>query len=1083
MKMIGETFPLTSMQEGMLFHSLANPGLGVYIQQIVCTLHEPFDEDRFAAAWSCLADRHAVLRTSFDWQAHEQPVQTISQRVEVAIRVEDLQGAEPDRQEGTLREFLRRDRKRGIDLAFAPLMRLTVFKLGESRFAFVWTYHHAILDGRSDRTVLTDFLCLYGRSEPHGELSALPAHSFGDYAEWMSTRSYEQDRAFWTEQLRGLDSTTPVPFAEHKDAAPGPDEPGVRTSCMETTELSALRALAENESITLNTLIQTAWGLLLSHYSGRDDIVFGTTRACRYSGIEGQKDMVGLFINTIPFCVHVHSGQSLSELLAAVRKQHLALRPYENTPLWVIQETAPQLSGDPLFHSILVFEKGSLAHKLRRVATGWEGISVERYRKTGFPISLMVYDDDDELTIRIEYERNLLSEPDAERILAHMQMLLRHMPRSPHEVAVRLRYLPESERRTLLHDWNNTERDYPRDRTLVDLFEMQAARTPDLVAVTCEGSSLSYDELNRRANQLANYLIAMGVGPEVPVGVFLERSLEMVIAIYGIVKAGGAYVPLDPEYPADRIRFMVEDAGLPIVVVQDRLIDRMPAGAAKLLRMNAEWEQIGRECSQNLLRRADPANMAYIIYTSGSTGQPKGVINEHGGIVNRLLWMQEAFELDETDRVLQKTPYSFDVSVWEFFWPLQVGSRLVMAAPGGHKDNSYLVRLIRDAGITTIHFVPSMLELFLEEPNLEECRSLRRVICSGEALRSEHQRRFYQRLSCDLHNLYGPTEAAVDVTHWPCRQEDPRATVPIGFPIANTSIYILDQVGQPVPVGCSGEIHIGGVQVARGYLNRPRLTAERFIPDSFGPDPGARLYKTGDLGRFLPDGAVEYLGRVDFQVKIRGLRVELGEIENVLQQYDGIGQTVVTLGERGPGDRILVAYYAGSGNGCLDTGEVKSFLRARIPDYMVPQHFVELDRLPLSPNGKISRRDLPAPTFERNSAAVFAAPRNHHEQAVAKIWSELLGIEKVGIDDSFFDLGGHSLLLLRLLAKLRSHFGRELRVPDLFAYPTIRSMVEYAAGQSGGEDRASQADENIRRRKAFLRRQSRMATAREDCHG
>lgn len=1082
--MIGDSFPLTPMQEGMLYHSLAYPDRGVDVQQVLCTIDDCFDHDRFEAAWSRLTQRHAVLRTRFEWEGRDQPVQTVLEQVTLAIQVYDLQATESERQELTLREFLRNDRKRGIHLGSAPLMRLSVFMLGESGFTFVWTYHHVILDGRSDEIVLRDFLLLYENGDGSDPLRVVPSHSYRKYAGWITSRSFEDDRAFWTEELKSLDSTTPVPFAEQKSVAPGPDAPGVVTSWIGAPDLAALRAFAGQENVTLNTLVQSAWALLLHHYSGQDDVVFGTTRACRYSGIEGQKDMVGLFINTIPFCVHVGREQTLSELMAAVRSRHLSLRPYENTPLWLIQQTAPKLSGEPLFHSILVFERGSLKNRLRSLGRRWERISVQRYQKTGFPVCLVVYDDDDELSLRVEYERNLLSAADAGRVLEHMKTLLSRMPGSAHERAAHVPYLTAAELQTLLYDWNTTHRDYPAGRTLVDLFRSQVARTPTRIAVTYEGNSLSYEALNGQSNQLAHYLSAMGVGPDVPVGVFMERSLALVIAIYGIEKAGGAYVPLDPEYPADRVRFMVEDAGLPIVIVQEHLIERLDAGSARLVRIDSEWDRIGTESSEDPRRRAGEHNIAYIIYTSGSTGQPKGVMNEHRGIVNRLLWMQEAFGLDETDRVLQKTPYSFDVSVWEFFWPLQVGSQLVMAAPGGHRDNTYLVRRIRESGITTIHFVPSMLELFLEEPNLEQCQSLRRVICSGEALRREHQRRFYERLSCELHNLYGPTEAAVDVTHWPCRKDDAGTTVPIGFPVANTTIYILDRAGQPVPVGCVGEIHIGGVQVARGYLNRPDLTAERFIPDPFSKVAGARLYKTGDLGRFLPDGAVEYVGRADFQVKIRGLRVELGEIENVLHQYDGIGQNVVMLMERAPGDTVLVAYYAGAGSGTIDPADAKRFLGRSLPDYMVPQYFVELDHIPLSPNGKISRKDLPVPMFERNSSAVFVGPRNQDERTLAKIWSDLLGVEKVGIDDSFFDLGGHSLLLLRLLAKLRAHFAIELSVTDLFAHPTIRSLVEYATGRSSGEPLcASRPDENLRRRKAFLKSQSRMVKAREDWHG
>ncbi|MCA1603136.1 MAG: amino acid adenylation domain-containing protein, partial [Acidobacteria bacterium] len=477
----------------------------------------------------------------------------------------------------------------------------------------------------------------------------------------------------------------------------------------------------------------------------------------------------------------------------------------------------------------------------------------------------------------------------------------------PEQRLAELPLLPEAEWRQMVA-WNSTEVEYPKGRCIHQLFDAQVERTPAAIAAVFENEQLTYRELNRRANQLAHYLRQLGVGPEVLVSVFMERSLEMVIGLYGILKAGGAYVPIDPEYPAERVAFMVQDSQAPVLLTQQRLAERLPQHVAYLICLDTDWPVIAREPGERCDSGVVAENLAYMIYTSGSTGRPKGAMNTHRGICNRLLWMQEAYQLTDSDRVLQKTPFSFDVSVWEFFWPLLAGARLVVARPEGHKDSAYLAALIVEQGITTLHFVPSMLHVFLQAPGVAPCRSLKRVICSGEALPFDLQERFFKRLSAQLHNLYGPTEAAIDVTFWECKPQGNRRIVPIGRPVANTQIYLLDAHLRPVPIGVPGELHIGGVQVGRGYLNRPELTAEKFIEDPFSDEAEARLYKTGDLARYLSDGAIEYLGRLDHQVKVRGFRIGLGEIEAVLGGHPGVREAVVLTREDRLEDKRLVAY-------------------------------------------------------------------------------------------------------------------------------------------------------------------------------
>jgi amino acid adenylation domain-containing protein len=608
---------------------------------------------------------------------------------------------------------------------------------------------------------------------------------------------------------------------------------------------------------------------------------------------------------------------------------------------------------------------------------------------------------------------------------------------------VEIPLLTEAEYRQVVIDWNNTQVDYPLHLCLHQLFEAQVERTPDAVAVSSEGKDLTYRALNQRANQLAHYLQKLGVGPEVLVGVFMERSLEMVISLYGILKAGGAYVPLDPEYPPERVAFMLKDTQVPVLLTQERLVASLPEHGAKVICLDSDWATIAEGSADNPLSGVSAENLAYVIYTSGSTGRPKGAMNTHRGICNRLLWMQDTYRLTRADRVLQKTPFSFDVSVWEFFWPLLVGARLIVARPGGHKDSAYLVKLIVEQEITTLHFVPSMLQVFLEDREVEKCQCLKRVICSGEALPYELQKRFYTRLDAELHNLYGPTEAAVDVTYWACQRESSQRIVPIGRPVANTQIYLLDSRLQPVPVGVPGELHIGGVQVARGYLNRPELTAERFIRDPFSDQPGAQLYKTGDLARYLPDGNIEFLGRMDFQVKIRGFRIELGEIESVLVEHSAVRQAVVLAHDYGSGDRRLVAYLVPDREGAVQLiGGVRKFVQEKLPEYMMPATFILLEELPLTPNGKLDRRALPAPDQSRpNLEQAYVAPRTEMERRLASMWCEVLKLEQVGVHDRFFELGGDSIQAALFVNRLQKELDEFIYIVTIFEAPTI---AEYA---------------------------------------
>jgi amino acid adenylation domain-containing protein/non-ribosomal peptide synthase protein (TIGR01720 family)/FkbM family methyltransferase len=1385
-------YPLSAMQQGMLFHSVYDPQAGFYVQQMVCRLREDVNVVGLERAWQQTVERHDILRTSFKWN-NEQPIQEVHPHITIAVTEFDLSSLSEEQQRDEIDRYLKSDRIRGFDLSKAPLMRLALFHLGHADYCLIWTFHHALLDGRSHHQVIKEVFTAYEEGEA---VKLREPRPYQDYICWLNRQEWQNAEEFWRERLKGFCAPTALSTGEVK-SEPGDTEFGIRRQRICETTTAQLKLVLQQEGLTLNTLIQGAWGLLLSQHTGAPDVVFGATRACRHAPVEGAETMVGLFINTLPVRLQVNAALPLADWLRELRQKNIEVRNYEHTPLRKITGWSELPKGVPLFDSIVVFENYCLTESLQSLGPGWKNREFELHEKSNYPLAVSAYEGE-ELVLKIQYDRRYFDDATIESLLRRLRLLVETFPdegvrngscgqalhflmhyndheskayehdadgdvyvfpaslgqqrlwflnqlepASPfynvsevirlsgelradllqraltavvarHEVlrtrfaieggnlvqiiapegdvqltVVDLTDVPDDQKEstaqrltrqetetpfdlsrgpllraqllkldatqhlmllTMHHivtdGWSNaillrelatlyedfldarpaslpdlpiqyadfaewqrellqgeflenqlaywrkqlegapavlelptyqprppiqtfrgarqtavlsaaltsqikelsrsegvtlfmtllaafqvllhrygggddivvgspianrnrselegllgffvntlvlrtdcsgnpsfcellqrvkrvalegySHQDVPFDKlvdelkperslsysplfqvtfalqedrkstlnlpglelswhevdrgsakfdlalfvsetderlsclleydtdlfqevairrllghfenllqsvvfdvarrigelpmlapeelsevmtmsrgerleasyhtTLHELFEQQVSRTPGATALVYEGQRLTYAELNAKANQLAHYLQRGGVGPETLVGICLERSLEMVIGLLGILKAGGAYVPLDPSYPAERLRLMVEEAGISVVLTAERfregnsggkplfltcsfLVDSsfpesslpdsfpdvLPVGGVKSICLDADWNDIARESQENLTSDTVPGNLAYVIYTSGSTGKPKGSMLTHEGICNRLLWMQEAYGLSAEDCVLQKTPFTFDVSVWEFFWPLLAGARLVMARPGAQGDSRYLVDLIQREKITTMHFVPSMLAAFLEDSGVSECHSLKHMICSGEALPFDLKERFRQRLQCELHNLYGPTEASVDVTYWDCATEIERPIVPIGRAIANTQIYVLDENLEPVPVGVRGELYIGGIGLARGYLARPDLTAERFLPDPFGA-AGTRIYRTGDLARYLADGNVEYLGRTDHQVKIRGFRIELSEIESALNEHPAVQNAIVVAREEKTGSKRLVAY-------------------------------------------------------------------------------------------------------------------------------------------------------------------------------
>jgi amino acid adenylation domain-containing protein/non-ribosomal peptide synthase protein (TIGR01720 family) len=1039
-----ESLPLSPSQHGLLFDSLRHPDRSDYIVQLELLLHGELDPAAFRRTWQLLARRHAILRTAVRWEGLDQPWQDVHPGVELPFVVLDWRHLTAGERERQREAFLAADRATGFDLGTPPLARVTLIRAGDTESRLVMTYHHLLLDGWGSARLLEELFASYARLRVARTPRLAPVRPYRDYLAWLRARDSTMDEAFWRAGLAGFTAPTPVGSRRVAAAHGGGPEAAEHVQELTGTQTARLAGFCRRHRITLSTLLHGAWALVLGRNAGVTDVVFGVTLAGRPPQLPGVESMVGLFINTLPLRVRLGPpapDQPLVRWLRQLQEDVAELREYEASALVDVHGWSDVPRGQPLFDSIVVFENYPTADSAGAPDTGIAVEQVQVSEQTSYPLTIAAMAGE-RLVLRFSYRPDRLDAGWVERVSGQLVAVLDHALTDPDRPLATVSVLPAAQRRTVVEEWNDTAVDYGPPATLGELFTAQAGRTPDAVAVRCDGRQLTYAELSASANRVAHRLRALGVGPESVVGVCAERGVELVAGLLGVLKAGAAYLPLDPGYPPERLAFMVADSGARVLLT-GRGIDlpALPAGV-----VTACLDELGGGPDHEPVPLARPEDLAYVIYTSGSTGRPKGVMITHAAIGNRLRWMQAAYQLTETDHVLQKTPSSFDVSVWEFFWPLLTGARLVLAKPGGHRDPAYLRDLVEAERVTTLHFVPSMLQAFLDQDHLDRCRSLRRVICSGEELPAGLAREFFARLDADLHNLYGPTEVAVDVTSWRCDRDAGHERVPIGWPIANTRVYLLDGGLNPVPVGVPGEVYLGGAGLARGYLGRPGLTAQRFVPDPFDPRPGGRLYRTGDLARYRDDGAIEFLGRTDHQVKVRGFRIELGEVEATLAGHPGVRQAVVVAR-----DNTLAAYVVPADGVTADVGALREFVAGRLPEYMVPSPFVALDRLPLTVNGKVDRAALPTPELPQQNA--FRAPESTVERAFAGLWQELLGVDRVGLDDSFFDLGGHSLLAMRFVAragKLLPAGARPIRVMDVFAHPTVGGLAELATGGDSG---------------------------------
>jgi amino acid adenylation domain-containing protein len=1037
-------FPASFAQENLWLLEQLQGG-GAYTMLAAARVVGDFNLAALEKALAEIVARHEVTRSTFHLRNGEL-VQVIHPKGTVKLSCENLPNVSIEDRELEIEKLLQNERVTPFDLARGPLLRVKVWPVETDVHIVSVAMHHIISDGWSYDILLRELSRLY-RAFLDGEPSPLPALAiqYADFScrqrEYLTGEVLNRQIDYWRERLKGSPPRIELP-TDRPDTLER-DRRGHRIKQILSPRLTKdLQNFATGRKTTLFAVLLTALKILLFRWTGQDDLTVGTVTAGRDD--PALESLIGCFINFLALRSRLSGEETAGRFLQRESESLLSAYAHQNCPFEKVVEAIapPRENFRTPFYNVALLLQNFPAELAFDSSVQTFPIASENPSAL-LDLRLVAIETPDGLQIDYEYDSGLFDSDTIKRMSGHFQILLEGILSELECPISELPLLTERERHQILVEWNDTAVDYPLDKCLHHLVEEQVEQTPNAVAVVFESESLTYRELNARADRLARYLQKRGVGVETPVGICLERSLEMVVGLLAILKAGAAYVPLDPDYPPERLSFLLEDAGVPLLVTSEKLLDRLPPIAGEILCLDQEREIIDHEGDSPLNPGVGPDNLAYIIYTSGSTGKPKGAMNTHRGIVNRLCWMQETYGLTPDERVLQKTPFSFDVSVWEFFWPLLAGATLVVAKPSGHRDSSYLVETIAKWGITTLHFVPSMLQVFLEEKRLERCNSLKRVFCSGEALPHSLQDRFFERFNCELHNLYGPTEAAVDVTYHACQRNDPRASVPIGCPVANTHLYILDRQGQPVPVGVSGELHIGGVQVARGYLNRPELTAEKFIPDPFSDDPKARLYKTGDLARYLPDGNIEYIGRTDHQVKLRGFRIETGEIEAVLNQHPSIREVTIIAREDNHGDKCLVAYFVPSTEE-LNARQIRDFLKASLPNYMIPSAFVPLEYLPLTPNGKIDRKALPFPDgLGLATGEEYIAPRTESERRLAAIWTELLGREVIGINENFFEIGGHSLSAVRLLDRIGVSFGKNLSPVDFFQNPTIRKLASY----------------------------------------
>jgi amino acid adenylation domain-containing protein len=1036
---IQDIYPLTPVQEGILFHHMLSETGDTYVVPTLLEFDCRARLDAFIDALQTVVNRNDVLRSAFQWEQLPRPVQVVYRQA--TVQVEEIPLAADRDPVEQLREWLEPARQR-LELRQAPLVRLRIAVGHAGPVCYGVLQLHHLVFGHDSLASMSEEIgaLLQGREQDLPE----PIQYRDHVAQVLASAHSQAAQAFFAGKLGDIDEPI-APFGLLNVRADS-SQIDQAHELLDSQLARRIRTAARRQRVSTATLFHLAWGLVVAHTSGRENVVFGTVLLGRLKTNGGTHHRMGIFLNTLPLCLRLQNiavGQAVQQ----VQQELLQLLGHEQVSLAEAQRCSGIAGSAPLFSSLLNYRHSVLNAESQGVWARVPGVrELMVVDRTNYPITASVDDFGEEFALTAQTDRRVQPERIIGYLRSAIQSLVEALEVAPQTPALALSILPQQEREKVISSFNATHEFGSQHQLVHELFEQQVERTPDAVAVVFEEQSVTYAELNAKANQLGRYLRARQVGPDQLVAVCTERGVEMIVALLGILKAGGAYIPLDPSYPTGRLAQMLEDARPKVLLTQERLKKQLPHTSGEVIALDGDWSRIAQQRTDNLAPPDPELNahrLAYVIYTSGSTGTPKGVMVEHAGVVNFLTSMRDRPGIAATDRLLAVTTVSFDIAALEIYLPLVNGARLFLASRETALDANRLMALLEENDISILQATPATWQLLLSagwqgRANLE-------ALCGGEALSKDLATTLCSRVGA-LWNLYGPTETTIWSCRWKLDEPTGSAVEPIGHPLSNTQVYILDSHAQPVPVGVAGEIYIGGAGVARGYLNRPELTAQRFLPDPFSATPGARLYRTGDLGRWRPDGAIEYLGRNDHQIKIRGFRIELGEIESQLLQHPQVKEAVVLAREDEPGDKRLLAYVTvrnlsetGS-DSC--TSELREHLKRLLPDQMIPNAFVILQNFPLTPNGKLDRRALPAPDSNSYVSRRYQAPQGPVEEMLARIWSETLKVERLGRDDDFFEQGGHSLLGMKLIEKVAQRLAVRPPVVSLFQYPTVRQMAQ-----------------------------------------
>ena len=1036
-----EQIPLSFSQERLWFIDRLEGSVQYHIPAVF-RLKGELNKDALSKALQSIVERHEVLRTVI-YEENGNGYQKIIESSDWKLnKVEDYKfNNDPDELQSIIQELINKP----FELSKDFMLRADLITIDKKDSILVVTMHHISSDGWSLSVIVNELAELYRAYDENRNADLMPMPiQYADFSIWqkknLTPEVLDKKLEYWKSKLSGAEPLQlPADFTR-------PAVQSIRGASYEfklSKELTdKLEQLSKQNGSTLYMTLLAAFNVLLYRYSGQKDISVGSPVAGRQQ--KEVEQLIGFFVNTLVLRNEIENSFTFIDLLDQVKANTLEAFENQEVPFEKIVEAAVKqrdVSRSPLFQIMFILQN---APEVPKIDLNKLVLEKEEFINniSKFDISVSMTETPEGLIGSADYCTDLFKENTIAKMMTHFIELLNSVVENPGNKIGSLPMLTKQEEHQILSDFNGEVVDYPIDKTIFELFEEQVKKTPDSIAVVFEDEKLTFKELDEKSNQLAHYLQSKGIKIETFVPICLERSLEMIIGLLGIMKSGGAYVPVDPDYPQERINFLLEDTSASIVVSRKESSSRFTFPEnIEMVNLDTDWTEIEKFSKEKVTTEIKSTNLAYSIYTSGSTGQPKGVMNENRGVVNRLLWAKEYFNVTNEDSILQKTTFCFDVSVWELFLPLMTGAKLIFAIPGGEKDTSYIKKVIDEEKISIIHFVPSMLEIYLADIETGNNSELKKVICSGEALKPVHVELFKEKFkNTELYNLYGPTEAAIDVTYWQMPDTGNSVNVvPIGKAVANTSMYILNNEDELVPVGGIGQLHIGGIQVARGYLNRPELSEEKFVKDPFSKVPGSRMYRTGDLSRWLPDGNIEYIGRMDEQVKIRGFRIELGEIESVIMQSGLVQQTVMLAPEDASGNRRLVAYVTTDGE--FKKEDTILYLRSKLPQYMVPAVWVEMESFPLNQSGKINKKLLPKPADNEYASNEYIAPRNITEEKLAEIWKELLHTDRIGIKDNFFDLGGHSLLAMRVISSVRKELGFELSIKDFFIQPTVEELT------------------------------------------